>query len=93
MPRDLPSGAVTFMFTDIEGSTRLSHDLGAGYADVLAEHRQLVRGVTAAHRGVEVDTQGDAFFVAFTAHQAHADADKVPRTVRERPDVLPGARM
>ena len=65
MPRDLPSGTVTFMFTDIEGSTRLLHELGDGYADVLVAHRQIVREVIAAHRGVEVDTQGDAFFVAF----------------------------
>ena len=65
VPRDLPSGTVTFMFTDIEGSTRLLHELGGGYADVLVAHRQIVREVIAAHRGVEVDTQGDAFFVAF----------------------------
>jgi predicted ATPase/class 3 adenylate cyclase len=63
--RDLPSGTVTFMFTDIEGSTRLLHDLGDAYADVLAKHRHLLREAFARHDGVEVDTQGDAFFVAF----------------------------
>ncbi len=64
--RELPSGTVTFLFTDVEGSTRLLDTLGAaGYAAALAEHRQVVRGAFAVHGGVEVDTQGDAFFVAF----------------------------
>ena len=63
---DLPSGTVTFLFTDIEGSTRLLHALGAdAYAAALAEHRRILRHAFAAHGGVEVDTQGDAFFVAF----------------------------
>jgi len=63
---DLPSGTVTFLFTDVEGSTRLLHELGAaGYAGALGEHRRVVRGAFNAHDGVEVDTQGDAFFVAF----------------------------
>ena len=53
------------MFTDIEGSTRLLHELGDAYAEILAEHRRLLRGAFAAHGGVEVDTQGDAFFYAF----------------------------
>jgi predicted ATPase/class 3 adenylate cyclase/DNA-binding NarL/FixJ family response regulator len=61
----LPSGAVTFLFTDIEGSTRLVKALRERYALVLAEHRGLVRAAIAAHAGHEVDTQGDAFFVAF----------------------------
>ena len=57
--RDLPTGTVTFLFTDVEGSTRLLHELGAdAYADALAEHRRVVRDVCAAHGGVEVDTQG-----------------------------------
>jgi predicted ATPase len=63
--RELPSGTVTFLFTDIEGSTRLLHELGDAYAEALAEHRRLLREVFARHAGVEVDTQGDAFFVAF----------------------------
>jgi predicted ATPase/class 3 adenylate cyclase len=63
--RALPSGTVTFLFTDIEGSTKLLHELGADYADALAEHRRALREAFAAHDGVEVDTQGDAFFVAF----------------------------
>jgi class 3 adenylate cyclase len=64
--RALPSGTVTFLFTDIEGSTRRLDELGAAaYAAALAEDRRLMRGAFAAHGGVEVDTQGDAFFVAF----------------------------
>jgi predicted ATPase len=63
---DLPPGAVTFLFTDVEGSTKLLHELGAeGYAQALAEHRRALRSAFAAHGGVEVDTQGDAFFFAF----------------------------
>ena len=65
MPR-LPDGTVTFLFTDVEGSTRLLHDLGAeGYAAALLEHRRVLRDVFDRNGGVEVDTQGDAFFVAF----------------------------
>jgi predicted ATPase len=64
--RGLPTGTVTFPFTDVEGSTRLLHELGAeAYADALAEHRRVIREAVAGHGGVEVDTQGDAFFVAF----------------------------
>jgi predicted ATPase len=63
---DLPSGTVTFLFTDIEGSTKLLHQLGAEvYADALAQHRRILREAFGAHGGIEVDTQGDAFFVAF----------------------------
>lgn len=62
----LPSGTVTFVFTDIEGSTRLLHALGEdAYAQALAEHRRVVRRAFDDHGGVEVDTQGDAFFYAF----------------------------
>jgi predicted ATPase/class 3 adenylate cyclase len=64
--RDLPSGTVTFLFTDIEGSTKLLHELGPdGYAQALLEHRRVLREAFARHGGVEVDTQGDAFFIAF----------------------------
>jgi predicted ATPase/class 3 adenylate cyclase len=63
---DLPSGTVTFLFTDVEGSTRLLHQLGAEtYAEALAEHGQVIREACASHGGIEVDTQGDAFFIAF----------------------------
>jgi predicted ATPase len=63
--RELPTGTVTFLFTDIEGSTRLLHELGDAYAEALAEHRRVLRDAFRRHDGVEVDTQGDAFFVAF----------------------------
>ncbi|MEJ7569628.1 MAG: adenylate/guanylate cyclase domain-containing protein [Gaiellaceae bacterium] len=66
MRGDLPSGTVTFLFTDVEGSTKLLHELGPeGYAAALAEHRRVLRDAFTRHGGVEVDTQGDAFFVAF----------------------------
>ena len=73
--RELPGGTVTFLFTDIEGSTRLLHELGDGYAAALSEHRRALRAAFTAHGGVEVDTQGDAFFVAFSrAREAVAAA-------------------
>src|SRR3954468_2043617 len=71
MQRRLPSATVTFLFTDVEGSTRLLQELGAeAYADVLAEHRRVLRTVFAAEGGVEVDTQGDAFFYVFADARA-----------------------
>jgi predicted ATPase/class 3 adenylate cyclase len=77
--RDLPSGTVTFLFTDVEGSTRLLHELGAEeYAGALAEHRRVIREACARHKGIEVDTQGDAFFLAFpTAPGALAAAGEM----------------
>ena len=77
MRTELPSGTVTFLFTDVEGSTRLLHELGAdAYAEALAEHRRVIREACAAEGGVEVDTQGDAFFFAFpTAPGALAAAE------------------
>jgi predicted ATPase len=63
--RDLPSGTVTFLFSDIEGSTNLLRQLGDDYAGALNEHRDVVRAALSEHGGVEVDTQGDAFFAAF----------------------------
>ncbi len=60
-----PTGTVTFLFSDIEGSTKLAHRLGDGYAAVLNEQRRLLRGVFAQWEGKEVDTAGDGFFVAF----------------------------
>jgi predicted ATPase/class 3 adenylate cyclase len=61
----LPQGTVTFLFTDIAGSTRLLQELGDRYADVLADHRRTLREAFARFGGVEVDTEGDSFFVAF----------------------------
>jgi class 3 adenylate cyclase len=75
MPSRLPSGAVTFLFSDIEGSTQLLQRLGARYAEALAVHQELLRSAFAAHGGQEVDTQGDSFFIAFsTAGEALAAA-------------------
>jgi len=83
---ELPTGTVTFLFTDIEGSTKLLHELGDGYADVLSEHRSVLRDAFAAHDGVEVDTQGDAFFVAFArATDAVAAAADSQRGLGEGP--------
>jgi predicted ATPase/class 3 adenylate cyclase len=61
----LPAGTVTFLFTDIEGSTRLLQRLGRGYVGVLEDHRRLLRRAFADHGGVEVKSEGDGFFVAF----------------------------
>ncbi len=84
---DLPTGTVTFLFTDVEGSTRLLHELGPdAYADALAEHRRIVRDALAAHDGVEVDTQGDAFLVAFpTATGAIAAAREAQAALADGP--------
>jgi predicted ATPase len=84
---DLPSGTVTFLFTDVEGSTRLLHELGDEmYADALAEHRRVIRGACAVESGVEVDTQGDAFFVAFpTARGALAAASVFTENLASSP--------
>jgi predicted ATPase len=63
---DLPTGTVTFLFSDVEGSTALLRELGVDrYAQVLGEHRRVVRGACGRQGGVEVDTSGDSFFVAF----------------------------
>jgi YVTN family beta-propeller protein len=62
---ELPTGTVTFLFTDIEGSTQLERRLRELYGDVLAAHQRLLREAVAAHGGQEVDTQGDSFFFAF----------------------------
>ena len=62
---EMPTGAVTFLFTDIEGSTRLVKQLRDRYPEVLAQHQRILRAAFAVHGGYEVDTQGDSFFVAF----------------------------
>ena len=71
---DLPGGTVTLLFTDVEGSTRLVHELGDAYAGVLADHRRLVREAVAAAGGHEVDSRGDEFFLAFPDARAAAAA-------------------
>lgn len=67
MASAFPTGTVTFLFSDVEGSTLLMRRLGADgeYARLLGESQALLREVWAAHGGVEVDTAGDGFFVAF----------------------------
>ena len=87
MREDLPSGTVTFLFTDVEGSTRLLDGLGAdAYAEALAEHRRVIREACAAESGVEVDTQGDAFFFAFpTAPGALAAASALTDALASGP--------
>jgi predicted ATPase len=84
---DLPSGTVTFLFTDVEDSTKLLHELGAdAYAEALAEHRRVIREASVAEGGVEVDTQGDAFFFAFpTAPGAVAAAEAMTAVLASGP--------
>jgi DNA-binding NarL/FixJ family response regulator/class 3 adenylate cyclase len=71
---ELPQGTVTLLFTDVEGSTRLVHQLGDAYAGVLADHRRLVRESLEACGGFEVDSRGDEFFLAFSTAAAAVDA-------------------
>ena len=79
---DLPTGTITFLFTDVEGSTQLLRALGAErYGQALHTHRRLLREAATRHGGHEVDTQGDAFFFAFhravDAVRAAADSQVV----------------
>jgi predicted ATPase len=84
--RQLPGGTVTFLFTDIEGSTRLLHELGDSYGAALAEHRRLLREAFNQHGGCEVDTQGDAFFVVFgRAKDALAAAEQAQQALSAGP--------
>jgi predicted ATPase len=84
--RNLPTGTVTFLFTDVEGSTRLLDELGPEeYANVLAEHRRVLREAFERYGGAEVDTQGDAFFVAFPTAPAALDAAREAQEQLELP--------
>jgi class 3 adenylate cyclase len=79
-----PSGTVTFLFTDIEGSTRLLQRLGDEYAGVLSDHRRILRDVFGANGGTEVDTRGDALFYSFPrARSALAAAVEGQRALAE----------
>src|SRR5437660_12141958 len=71
---DLPTGTITLLFTDIEGSTLLLQPLGEQYSSVLAQCRQLLRTAFQQDQGHDVDTQGDAFFVAFARATAAVSA-------------------
>ncbi|MFC4067326.1 ATP-binding protein, partial [Actinoplanes subglobosus] len=95
---ELPSGLVTFMFTDIEGSTRLARMLGEAYRSVLGAHRAVLRGVFEDFGGVELLTEGDSFFVAFSnADAALAACVEAQRRLSAhdwpRPDAVPRVRM
>jgi len=95
---ELPSGLVTFMFTDIEGSTRLARMLGDDYGSVLLAHRTLLRAVFSDFDGVELFTEGDSFFVAFReAGSALAACVEAQRrlSAHEWPgrDAMPRVRM
>jgi len=79
-----PEGTVTFVFTDVEGSTRLLQELGDGYAEVARDHRRLLRETLGAAGGTEVDTQGDAFFFSFArARDAARGAVDAQRALRD----------
>jgi predicted ATPase/class 3 adenylate cyclase/Tfp pilus assembly protein PilF len=83
---DLPTGTVTFLFSDIESSTRLLQQLGPRYAEALGAHQELLRTAFAAHQGREVGTQGDSFFVAFPrAGDALAAAAEAQRALAAYP--------
>jgi hypothetical protein len=78
------------VFTDIEGSTRLLENLGESYGEVLAEHRKLLRAAFSSHGGIEVDTQGDAFFFAFArTHDAISAAFEAQQSIWR---LIPGRR-
>ncbi len=82
-----PSGTVTFVFTDVEGSTRLLEQLGPeGYRAALGEHRRIVREAFAAYSGYEVDFDGDSFFYAFASAPAASQGTSRPMaaTCRDR---------
>jgi class 3 adenylate cyclase len=80
----VPGGTVTFLFSDIEGSTRLLQQLGDGYSSVLAQQRRILRDAATAHGGTEIDTQGDAFFFSFArARDAAAAAAASQRALAE----------
>jgi predicted ATPase/class 3 adenylate cyclase len=72
--RALPTGTVTFLFTDIEGSTRLVQALEGGFNEILDNHHRLLRDVFVSHGGVEVSTEGDAFFVVFSTPAAAVES-------------------
>jgi predicted ATPase/class 3 adenylate cyclase/DNA-binding CsgD family transcriptional regulator len=84
--RDLPTGTVTLLFTDIEASTPLLQQLGEHYADVLADLRQLLRTIFSQYHGYEIDMQGEAFFAAFArATDAVSAAIAVQRALADHP--------
>jgi class 3 adenylate cyclase len=93
----LPSGTVTFVFTDIEGSTALLKQLGDRYGELLNEHRRIVRDTFTQANGIEIDTQGDAFFFAFgrarDAVEAAVDAQRAHASAVWPDDAIVRVRM
>ena len=88
--RELPTGTITLLFTDIEGSIRLLQQLEDGYTDVLAHFRRLLHTAFQTYHGYEVDTQGDGFFVAFArATDAVSAAVDVQRALATHPSLSP----
>ena len=78
----LPTGTLTFLFTDIEGSTRLLHKLGSQFGPTLERHQVLVRDAVGRHHGIEVHTEGDSFFCVFhTAAEGLAAAVDIQRSM------------
>jgi len=83
---EIPTGTVTFLFTDIEGSTRLAQDLGDAWPPLLERHREIARAAWSGQHGVEIGTEGDSFFVVFTsAPQAVAAAVEAQRGMAGEP--------
>ncbi len=96
--RNLPTGLVTFLFTDIEGSTRLARLLGAGYRPVLVEHRRILLHALSAHGGIPLFTEGDSVFVVFaSASDALAGCTAAQRALASHqwpsPQARPSVRM
>jgi class 3 adenylate cyclase len=94
---ELPRGTVTFAFTDVEDSTELLKRLGDGYADLLTAHRKIIRETFSARDGIEIDTQGDAFFFVFPrardAIQAAVDAQRAHASATWPHEVAVRVRM
>jgi predicted ATPase/class 3 adenylate cyclase len=82
----LRSGTVTFLFSDIEGSTRLLQELGDGYVDLLQDHNRIFRDVIREHGGAEISTEGDSFFVVFPSPlEAIRAAARIQRSLADHP--------
>jgi len=94
---ELPGGTVTFAFTDVEDSTELLKRLGDGYAELLTAHRKIMRETFSARDGIEIDTQGDAFFFVFPrardAIRAAVDAQRAHASATWPDDVTVRVRM
>ena len=86
MRADLPTGTVTFFFSDIEGSTRLAQRMGSSFRQLIDQHNAIVRSVVASADATEVRTVGDSFFLVFTAaDEAVASAVRIQQELEEHP--------